>query len=206
MIEILYRDLYLLVCVKPAGMLSVPGRGPDRSDSLITRIQATDPGARTVHRLDCETSGLTVVARDTETHRALSRLFHDRETHKVYEAVCAGRVREDNGEIDCPIGPDYFDRPRQRVDLFWGKDALTRWRVLDRGEDQTRLELTPITGRTHQLRLHLATLGHPILGDTLYAPPEVLARSPRLLLHALELGFHHPATDRAMRFRAACPF
>ena len=205
-IEILYRDECLLGCDKPAGLLSVPGRGPEHTDSLITRLQACYPGARTVHRLDCETSGVTVVALDERSHRELSRQFHDRETEKTYIAVCAGSIDEDEGEIDIPISPDRFDRPRQRVDYLFGKDALTRWRVLARGDGSTRLELTPVTGRSHQLRLHLAALGHPILGDSLYAPPEIRARATRLLLHALKLAFQHPRSLERVCFCASRPF
>ncbi|MDJ0839561.1 MAG: pseudouridine synthase [Acidobacteriota bacterium] len=205
-IEILFQDDHILVVDKPEGLLSVPGRGPQAADSLITRVRETLPEARTVHRLDCETSGVSVIALGAEAHRALNRRFHDREVDKTYLAVCSGRLKPERGEIDYPMSSDYANRPRQQIDYFYGKDALTRWQVLDYQKDRTRVKLAPVTGRSHQLRLHLCALGHPILGDSLYAPPDLIAAAPRLLLHAHTLAFTHPVTLKPMTFQATCPF
>jgi len=200
-IDILFRDRAILVCVKPANLLSVPGRGSD--DNLIDLLRIETPDLLTVHRLDCETSGITVLARDKSSQAALSRQFQERIPEKRYLAVGNGIVDEDAGVIEVPLSPDWVDRPRQRVDYLFGKDAETRWQVLARGPDTTTFALTPVTGRTHQLRVHLAALGHPILGDSLYAPAAVKARADRLLLHAQRLAFRHPTSDRWLQFEQA---
>ena len=203
---ILYRDDRLIVLDKPAGLLSVPGIGPEKADCLAARVQAAHPGARIVHRLDRDTSGVIVMARDAEAHRALSIQFQDRIVDKTYVGVVAGAVDGDDGEIDRPIRKDHDDPPRQIVDHVLGRASITRWRVLERGDDRTRLELRPITGRSHQLRLHLASIGHPILGDDLYAPPASRDAADRLLLHATSLSIVHPTTAAPMTFGAPCPF
>ena len=205
-IETLFKDDHVWVVHKPAGLLSVPGRLPQHADCLISRLQETHPEARTVHRLDCETSGVTVVAMTKSAHRELSRQFHDREVAKTYLAVCAGRLEPREGQCAFPIGMDFMRRPRKQIDYFYGKDALTHWQVLARQDTQTRVKLMPVTGRSHQLRLHLCSLGHPILGDTLYAPESIVALSPRLLLHAHQLAFTHPVTGERLSFQAACSF
>jgi tRNA pseudouridine32 synthase / 23S rRNA pseudouridine746 synthase len=203
---IIYRDERLIVLDKPSGLLSVPGIGPDNADCLASRVQRIDPAARIVHRLDRDTSGVIVMACDEEAHRELSRQFHDREVEKTYVALVAGFVREDEGEIDLPMRKDLDDPPRQLIDHIHGRRAITRWRVLERKVDHTRVELYPLTGRSHQLRLHMKTLGHPILGDDLYAPPETLAMADRLLLHAARLWLVHPSTAEPCTFESPCPF
>ena len=193
-IPIVFQDDQIIVAVKPNGLLSVPGRAPEHKDCLITRIQQDRPEALTVHRLDCETSGLVVLACNKESQRELSRQFHDRETQKRYVAMVDGLVSENEGEINVPLMKDWPNRPKQKIDYEQGKSAQTHYKVLNRTNDETRIELIPITGRTHQLRVHMLSLGHPILGDSLYGTEQCLAKSPRMLLHALELGFHHPST------------
>jgi tRNA pseudouridine32 synthase/23S rRNA pseudouridine746 synthase len=198
----------LLVLDKPAGLLSVPGRGADKQDCLSARAQRVFADARVVHRLDMATSGLFLMARGAAMQRALSIAFAGREVRKLYVALVAGRLREDEGEIDLPLRADWPNRPRQRVDAASGKPSLTRWRTLahDPAVDTTRVELVPVTGRTHQLRVHLQAIGHPILGDALYAPPTVHERAPRLMLHATRLQLTHPATGEALQFDSRPPF
>jgi tRNA pseudouridine32 synthase/23S rRNA pseudouridine746 synthase len=210
-IEALYADATLLVFDKPGGLLAVPGRGADKQDCLSARVQARYPDALIVHRLDMATSGLMVMARGAAAQRALSQAFAARAVSKRYIAVVAGRLEAPPGEwgvIDLPIIVDWPNRPLRIVDHQHGKPSLTRWRVLGYEADcaATRVELEPVTGRSHQLRVHLRALGHPILGDALYAPPEVQARAGRLLLHAAALGFAHPLTGEAMRFTSGVPF
>ena len=187
---IAHLDERLLVADKPAGLLCVPGRGPERADCLSARMQAIWPDALVVHRLDMATSGLVVFGRGAAMQRALSIAFAERRVDKRYEAVVAGLLADDAGEIDLPLAADWPNRPRQQVDHASGKPSLTRWQVLARDTLQgtTRLALTPVTGRTHQLRVHLAAFGHPILGDALYAPPPWAQAAPRLLLHACTLS------------------
>ncbi|MBU1222689.1 MAG: RluA family pseudouridine synthase [Gammaproteobacteria bacterium] len=217
-IEPLYADDTLLVFDKPSGLLAVPGRGPDKQDCLAARVQARYPDALVVHRLDMATSGLMVMARGAAVQRALSRAFAAREVGKRYIAVVAGRldappqdwgVPENWGIIDLPIIVDWPNRPLRIVDHTRGKPSLTRWRVLGNDDEtgaSTRIELEPVTGRSHQLRVHLRELGHPILGDMLYAPPEVQALSGRLLLHAWSLGFVHPLSGQRLAFECPAPF
>ncbi len=205
---ILYLDERLVVLNKPSGLLSVPGIGPKNQDCLATRVQVGYPTARIVHRLDRDTSGVIVMGLDDEAHRELSRQFHDREVHKTYIAIVANLVGADEGTIDLPMRKDMnpANAPRQVIDFEQGRRAVTHWSVLERTHDRTRLELRPVTGRSHQLRLHLQQLGHPILGDDLYAPPKVMGMSERLLLHADALSIVHPGTAAPMRFHAECPF
>lgn len=214
---VLHSDGALLVLVKPSGLLAVPGRGEDKQDCLSRRAQAQWPDALVVHRLDMSTSGLVVMARGLEAQRALSRAFELRQVHKRYQAVVAGRLvnpQPDNGwnTIDLPLAVDWINRPRSKVCVETGKPSLTRWRL---GEPQTpvehtgigtRVELEPFTGRTHQLRVHLQALGHPIVGDALYATPAQQVLSHRLLLHADMLELPHPVTGRRLRFHSPCPF
>lgn len=184
-----YQDEHLVVADKPAGLLSVPGRGPDKADCLAARVAALIPDARVVHRLDLGTSGLMVLARGVWMQRHLSKAFEQRRVHKRYTAVVAGLLIETSGQIDLPLIVDWPNRPRQHVSPSHGKPSLTRWRLLSHDETAgtSRLELEPVTGRSHQLRVHLAAIGHPILGDELYAPAAVHAAAPRLLLHASSL-------------------
>ena len=193
-IPIVYQDDHIMVAVKPNGLLSVPGRALEHKDCLITRIQQDRPEALTVHRLDCETSGLVVLACSKESQRELSRQFHDRETQKRYIAIVDGLMSEKEGEINVPLMKDWPNRPKQKIDYEQGKSAQTHYKILSHTHDETRVELIPITGRTHQLRVHMLSLGHPILGDSLYGTEQCMKKSPRMLLHALELGFHHPTT------------
>lgn len=203
---VLHADNRILVFLKPPGLLSVPGIGPDKVDCLATRAEAAFPGARIVHRLDRDTSGVIVMARDPDTHRELSRQFQDREVEKHYEAVAFGNVAVDNGTINAALRKDLDDPPRQCIDDVNGRPSTTHFTVIDRLDDRTRLQLVPVTGRSHQLRVHLLSIGHPILGDDLYAPPEVLAMSDRLMLHATLLTITHPGTGRAETFHDPCPF
>jgi tRNA pseudouridine32 synthase/23S rRNA pseudouridine746 synthase len=188
--KLLHADDRLVVVDKPAGMLSVPGR--TEPDCASARVQTLYPDALIVHRLDQGTSGLLLFARGPQAQRELSADFAERRVGKLYVAVVSGRL-EGEGFIDQPVGADWPNRPRQQVDLERGKPSQTRWRVLAHEGSHTRVALEPLTGRSHQLRVHLAHIGHAILGDTLYASPEVAAASPRLLLHASELHVagHH---------------
>ena len=203
-----YADADLLVVDKPSVLLSVPGRGPGMDDNLASRVQARFPGALTVHRLDMGTSGLLVMARNPAAHRALGRLFELRQVEKEYIAVVAGRVADSERSIDLPLIADWPNRPRQMVDFVQGKPALTHLLVLshDAASDTTRVRLVPETGRSHQLRVHLQAIGHPILGDDLYAPPDILAKAPRLLLHAAALGFQHPVSGAWLIVKSEPPF
>lgn len=206
MLPIVYRDACLLVLDKPSGLLSVPGRGPLLQDCLSSRVQAEFPAARVVHRLDRDTSGLMLMALDLDTQRALSRQFEQREVIKSYVAVVWGSPVDDAGLIDLPMRKDFERPPCHRIDLEQGKSAQTRWRVLARLADRTRLAVEPLTGRSHQIRLHMATLGHPILGDNLYAFEAARGLSPRLLLHAQSLSLQHPANGAKIGWQAPCPF
>lgn len=204
--DILFRDERLIVLDKPTGLLSVPGIGPEKADCLAARVAAVHAGARIVHRLDRDTSGVIVMALDAEAHRQLSIQFQERQVSKRYVALVAGEVADDAGEIDLPIRKDLDDPPRQMIDYVHGRPSVTRWRVLSREGDRSRLELMPVTGRSHQLRVHLKAIGHPVLGDDLYAPPAARALADRLCLHAASLEFSHPSTAAPMRFEAPCPF
>ncbi|MFN3629949.1 MAG: RluA family pseudouridine synthase [Casimicrobiaceae bacterium] len=186
---------------KPAGLLSVPGRGPDKADCAWRRLQQRFPEVRPVHRLDLETSGLLLFARNAEALRALSRVFERREVRKRYVAIVHGAPRSDTGEIDLPIIVDWPRRPLQKLDLDRGKPSLTRWRVIERHEATARLALEPVTGRSHQLRVHLRALGHPIVGDLLYGKPDGAAR---LMLHAEALACGH--AGEAVELFAPAPF
>jgi len=203
--RIIYADDELLVVDKPTRMLSQPGVGADKKDSLITRLNLEYPTARIVHRLDWETSGLMVIALNAASHRALSIQFQERQTEKTYIAVVHGHLAEKCGSVDAPLAADWNDKPRQIVSPE-GRPSFTHWRCLGFEHDTSRVELKPVTGRSHQLRVHMLHLGHPMLGDGLYAPPDVLAAAPRLLLHAAELGFTHPSSGERMLHRSEVPF
>ena len=211
LLQPIHEDPHLLVLDKPAGLLCVPGRGEDKQDCLSARATHQWPDALIVHRLDMWTSGLVVMARGVEMQRALSTAFADRLVHKRYEAVVDGAmpVRDDWSLIDAPLMADWPRRPLQKIDPA-GKPSCTRWRALASSRpgdpDATHVLLEPLTGRTHQLRVHLAFIGHPILGDALYGNAEVQARAPRLLLHASELGFVHPVTQQDLRFESKPDF
>lgn len=204
-LRVVYIDADLLVLDKPAGLLCVPGRGPDKQDCLSARAQQQYPGSLVVHRLDMATSGLVVMARNAAVQRALSEAFAQRTVSKQYVAVVYGQLHAARGQwqtIDLPIAVDWLNRPRRVIDPLQGKPSLTRYQVAryDALRRCTEVLLEPQTGRTHQLRLHLQAIGHPIVGDTLYAPAEVATLAPRLLLHACALAFTHPVDGRPMAF------
>jgi tRNA pseudouridine32 synthase / 23S rRNA pseudouridine746 synthase len=211
---LVYADDSLLVVDKPPGLLAVPGRGEDKQDCLSSRVQARYPEALVVHRLDMATSGLMLLARSRAVQRTVSMAFAAREVHKRYEAVVHGHVTmslllDDYwAVIDLPIALDWPARPLRVIDPLLGKPSITRWQAqrYDQAANTTRLLLEPVTGRSHQLRVHLKALGHPILGDALYAPADVQAASPRLLLHARELRLHHPVSGVPIEFVAQTPF
>lgn len=213
-LTIIYQDDELVVLNKPSGLLSVPGKAPEHKDCLSYRIQLVFPTAMIVHRLDMATSGIIVIALSKETHRELSKQFQDRLTKKRYSAIIAGSPDQPSGSVDLPLICDWPNRPKQMVDFERGKPSLTHWKVAEHKEVMiedkavacAKMTLTPITGRSHQLRVHMKALGHPILGDRLYAPPEVIAAAPRLQLHAEYLGFTHPKTQQWMDFEALAPF
>lgn len=212
-LQLIHEDAGLLVLDKPSGLLCVPGRGADKQDCLSSRAQQRWPDALVVHRLDMATSGLVLMARGADMQRALSHAFATQQVDKRYEAVVDGLLPDDGPggpwqEIDAPIAADWPRRPLRVIDPVNGKPSLTRWRVKQQLplRRATHLALAPQTGRTHQLRVHLAHIGHPILGDMLYAGEAAQARAPRLLLHATALAFVHPFTQRALRFESAAPF
>ena len=203
---LIHVDEWLIVADKPSGLLSVPGRGPDKADCARSRLQDTYPDALTIHRLDMSTSGLLLFARSKEVQRALAAEFEQGRVEKSYLADVWGAPANETGLIDLPLINDWPNRPRQKVDHESGKPSQTRYEILDRRKNTARLKLTPLTGRTHQLRVHLAALGHPILGDDLYAHEEALQMTPRLHLHATELHFRHPGTGVMSRYESRCPF
>ena len=206
-LTLLHVDDACIVVDKPAGLLAVPGRGAHLQDCMAARVQALFADALIVHRLDMATSGLMLFARGIEAQRRLSRAFAQREVHKRYVAVVHGALDAAQGEIDLPLIADWPNRPLQKVDHAHGKPSLTRLRVIaSDAADRTRVELEPVTGRAHQLRVHLLAIGHPILGDALYAPPEVLAGADRLLLHAAQLRFAHPVSGETVAIDSAVPF
>jgi tRNA pseudouridine32 synthase/23S rRNA pseudouridine746 synthase len=213
-LDVVFVDDHLVILNKPSGLLSVPGRGEDKQDCLISRAQAQWPEALTVHRLDMATSGLMVIARSPDMQRKLSQAFERREVSKTYEAVVSGvlqtntaNVADDWQDIQIPLLIDWPNRPKSKVDWEHGKPSHTQWRVMSSDlENATRVALKPITGRTHQLRLHMMAIGHAILGDALYASPEIQAKSNRLLLHARDLQFKHPVTAKWMAFESKVPF
>lgn len=204
----LYEDDDIIAVSKPAWLLSVPGRGADKIDSVAHRVQQQYPAARTVHRLDWATSGVIIMALNADAHRELNRQFADRQTQKRYIAIVAGIVEKDEQIIDMPLRCDWENRPRQIVDWHLGKPSQTHVSVDYRDEEkqQTRLILKPITGRSHQLRVHCQQIGHPIIGDQLYAPPTWRGASPRLLLHAEWLQITHPNCGETLSFLDKSPF
>ena len=207
-IGIVYSDDHLIVVDKPYGLLSVPGRDPANRDCVPSRLQAKFGELRIVHRLDFDTSGLMVLARDAEAHRRLNRQFEQRSVEKFYEALVWGLPQNDSGEINLPICVDWPNRPRKIVDYTNGKPAQTFFTVLARDAEKNiaRLQLKPVTGRSHQLRVHLAEIGHPILGCPFYAHDEAKNAADRLTLHARELQLTHPFSNARMTFKTPVPF
>jgi tRNA pseudouridine32 synthase/23S rRNA pseudouridine746 synthase len=195
-IRILHEDDDLLLVRKPDLLLSIPGRHPLNKDCLVTRLQQRYPSASIVHRLDLDTSGIMVIPLNKPAHAHISRQFQERRVEKSYHAIVYGLLAEDCGEIDLPIASDWANRPRQMICHERGRSALTRFEVLERGVDRTRVLLKPVTGRSHQLRIHMRELGHPILGCDMYAHPQALAMASRLMLHASTLAFEHPRTGQ----------
>ncbi|MEM6636969.1 MAG: pseudouridine synthase [Pseudomonadota bacterium] len=204
-LRIIHEDHELIVVDKPAGLLSVPGRGAHLADCLITRVQAAFPTARLVHRLDRDTSGVMVFAQTPHAQRHLGLQFERRKTKKVYVAEVWGTVVEASGTIALPLIVDWPNRPLHMVDFDRGKEAITDWKRMRRGDDSTRMRLMPRTGRSHQLRVHMKELGHPILGDPFYASGPALD-APRMMLHAHELRLRHPDGGRGMTFKSEVPF
>lgn len=209
-LDLVFVDDTLVVVNKPSGLLSVPGRGEGMDDCLSARVQQQFTDALVVHRLDMATSGLIVMARGLPMQRALSAAFAQRQVHKRYEAVVQGQVdapRDGWRTVDLPIRVDWPRRPLRVIDPA-GQASISRVRLLawDAARDISRVALEPVTGRSHQLRVHLQAIGHPILGDALYAPPTVAAAAPRLLLHACHLSLEHPVHGRTVTFDSAVPF
>jgi tRNA pseudouridine32 synthase / 23S rRNA pseudouridine746 synthase len=208
-LSLLYLSKQLIVVDKPTGLLSVPGRGADKEDCLSRRVQAEFPDAMIVHRLDMGTSGIMVMARGAKAQRELSILFQERRVCKRYQALVDGHWMADAvGQIDLPIGADWPNRPRQRVDRAMGRPSVTRYRVLDFGtaHAMSRIELEPVTGRSHQLRVHMEAMGHPIVGDDFYGTPASFARADRLMLHACQIELRDPETGATLRFDCPPPF
>ncbi|KGJ94257.1 pseudouridine synthase [Colwellia psychrerythraea] len=210
-LDIIYQDDDIVVLNKASGILSVPGRLPEHKDCLQNRVQRVLPTATVVHRLDMATSGIMIMALNKPAHVAISRQFEQRKTQKSYLARVWGLVEQNEGSVDLPLISDWPNRPKQKIDHENGKKSLTHYRVLSHNNSteehaSTLLELTPVTGRSHQLRVHMLALGHPILGDKLYAPKEALIMRSRLQLHALTLSLFHPNTEQAITFNAPCPF
>jgi len=214
-IAVVYADDTLLVLNKPSGLLSVPGRGPDKQDCLSARVRSYYPDALVVHRLDMATSGLLVMARGEAVQRHLSHAFANHQIHKRYEAMVDGlalspesSLGEGWHDINLPIFLNWNDRPKRVIDLNQGQPSITRWRLLsaNTATHTSRLALVPVTGRTHQLRVHMLAIGHPILGDALYAPPSVRAKSGRLLLHATQLELPHPLSLQPLCFHSPAAF
>jgi|TARA_B110000977_G_scaffold76079_1_gene102655 tRNA pseudouridine32 synthase/23S rRNA pseudouridine746 synthase len=207
-VTILYADEHIVVANKPSGLLSVPGKHPLNKDCLITRVQQQYADAHIVHRLDMDTSGVMVLARGKANLSALSRQFQQRETQKQYLAWVYGVLHDDAGEVNLPLRCDWPNRPKQMVDHDLGKASLTRFEVLERrpARLQTKVLLKPVTGRSHQLRVHMAELGHPISGCEFYAHPQALMQADRLQLHAWKLSFMHPSTGALLTHIAPSVF
>lgn len=204
-LRVLHEDAHILVVDKPSGLLSVPGKGEHLADCLIARVQRAFPDALLVHRLDRDTSGVMIFALTPAAQRHLGLQFEKRQTKKTYVARVFGRVAEKTGTVDLPLIVDWPNRPLQKVDFDEGREAITEWRVARYEEGATRMRLMPKTGRSHQLRVHMREIGHPILGDPFYASGDAL-NAPRLMLHAESLRIRHPDGGVGMTFKAPCPF
>ena len=205
-LDIIYQDDDILVLNKPSGLLSVPGKAKQHADCLQSRAQRVFPTATVVHRLDMATSGIMMMALNKAAHRHISKQFELRETAKTYQAIVFDKVQQDTGKIDLPLICDWPNRPKQMVDHQKGRKAETHWRVIQRYENTTRIELKPFTGRSHQLRVHMLSMQHPIIGDRLYAHKTALQMANRLQLHAMFLEFRHPVTEQVVHFKSEVPF
>lgn len=204
-LRLVHHDPRIVVADKPAGLLSVPGRGEDRTDCLINRLKGVFAEVLLVHRLDLDTSGVMVFALTRHSQISLGQQFERREVGKTYVARVHGRMTGDEGRVNLPLIVDWPNRPRQHVNHVTGRPAVTDWRVIDRSDTETRVELMPLTGRSHQLRVHMAEIGHPILGDSLYADGPARDH-PRLMLHAERLTIRHPETRLVVTFSVPAPF
>ncbi|AQS40019.1 ribosomal large subunit pseudouridine synthase A [Shewanella psychrophila] len=205
-LDIIYQDKDILVVNKPSGLLSVPGRAPEHNDSVYSRVLSEYPNAQIVHRLDMATSGVIVVALRRNAEKELKRQFRDRETKKTYYARVAGHIKEKKGSVNLPLICDWPNRPKQKVDHDVGKASLTHFEVISHAKYSTLVKLTPITGRSHQLRVHMMAIGHPILGDNFYADPLAKRLASRLLLHAQELTIKQPYSGKELTFSCEVPF
>ena len=205
-LDIIHQDDDILLLAKPAGLLSVPGKPAAHKDCLELRAQSRFPFAKPVHRLDMSTSGLLLMGLSEQAHRYLSIGFERRLVEKTYIALLYGHMSEPEGQVDLPLTCDWPNRPRQKIDFETGRASKTNWRVVGVEGDHTRVELTPITGRSHQLRVHMASMGHPILGDSFYAHQSASEAAPRLMLHAQDLSFLHPLDGERVSFSAPSPF
>ncbi|MAD74739.1 MAG: RNA pseudouridine synthase [Rheinheimera sp.] len=205
-LDILYQDKDLIVLNKPSGLLTNPGRGPELADCLFSRVKAQFELAQLVHRLDLSTSGVVVMALRRKAERELKRQFAERLVKKRYFAVVAGQLTPPSGSIDLALTVDELQPPRQKVCYQSGKAALTHYKVTQQFAHAALVQLSPVTGRSHQLRVHMLALGHPILGDAFYAPAKVLAAAPRLLLHAASLQLQHPYSGQPLEFTADTDF
>lgn len=205
-LDVLYHDDDILILDKPSGLLTVPGKDPEHADSLETRAKEKFPGALTVHRLDMDTSGLLVMGLNKFSHRHLSLQFQNRNVDKAYEALALGTPDEMNGIIDMPLICDWPNRPKQMVDYERGKKSLTEWKLINHEQKVSRIHLIPHTGRSHQLRVHLMSLGHPILGDRFYAPNKAFEMKERLCLHSKQLTIMHPIKKEKITFKSKVPF
>ena len=203
-LKIVYQDDLVIVADKPAGLLSVPGKLEGRRDCLESRLRAAFWDSLLVHRLDCDTSGVMIFARTKAAQGFLGQEFEQRWAKKQDVARVAGRIEGEQGRIDQPIGADWPNRPKQMVDFVNGRSAITDWHVVERSDNETKVSLSPQTGRSHQLRVHMLALGHPILGDPIYS--QDAGRFDRLMLHAESLALHHPGTKAWVEFRVECPF
>ena len=205
-LQIIHHDDDILVISKPSGLLSVSGKAAELHDSLETRITAEFPSARIVHRLDMDTSGLMVLACNAKAHRHLGLQFEKRKADKTYIAIVASVIEKNEGTIELPLRTDWYNKPKQMVDHALGREAITDWKVLERRGKATRVSLSPKTGRTHQLRVHMAEFGHPILGDVFYGGEANATSASRLMLHAETLEIHHPSDGRRCKFEDLCLF
>ncbi|OZG73750.1 bifunctional tRNA pseudouridine(32) synthase/ribosomal large subunit pseudouridine synthase RluA [Hahella sp. CCB-MM4] len=199
-LDIRYRDRDIIVVNKPSGILTSPGKGSELEDSIWRRVQQIYPLSQVVHRLDMATSGVLILALRKKAEIALKKQFMNRTVAKTYVARVAGVMEQDSGLVDLPLICDWEHRPKQKVCFEHGKPAQTRFSVISRSANSTLVALYPITGRSHQLRVHMLALGHPILGDRFYASPDIIAQSSRLLLHAQSIAFNHPYSDERMTF------
>lgn len=203
---VVHKDDDLLVVSKPVGLLSVPGKGEELADCMAARASQAFPGALITHRLDMDTSGLLLMAMNKRAQGLIGKHFEKRLIHKTYIARVWGSVKGENGLIDLPLCFDFENRPRQKVCYINGRPSQTKWQVISRDDQSTLMRLEPLTGRSHQLRVHMKALGHPIMGDPLYAPAEAQNAAPRLLLHAHALKLHHPTGGDIIEFVDECPF